>query len=237
MAIARAGSATDLGIQNPISGTTYSASFTLDAAADFLLIGLFGDTNDTFDGATKPTWNGVTMTLIGKRNATGGGDRFVYLWYLAGPATGSHTFVATSTAGGIAAHAVAQGYSGAKQTGQPDSSAVNEDVTVSGTFTATTTVVAANCWLFLVDRHNTSVDSTAGAGANLLLATGTGLAIFDSNGTVATGARTMVVNNSANPYFAWCIASIAEASGATDTQEWRGCFPPQKLSTWPSATY
>lgn len=217
MAIARAGAAVDLGLQNPISGSTYSVTFSLDAAADFLLIGLFGDSNDTFDGATKPTWNGVTMTLIGKKNAIGGGDRWVYLWFLAGPATGSHTFVATSTVASVVGHAVAQGYSGAKQTGQPDSSVVNEDDTVSGTMTATTTVVAANCWLFLVERHNTSVDSTAGAGANLLLATGTGLAIFDSNGTVATGARTMVVNNSATPYFAWCIASIAEATGGGAT--------------------
>lgn len=137
--------AKDLG--NNGGGGTLTSAYTCGSGSNTMLIVAFqGD--QTNDDITGVTYNGVAMTLVNKTHSAG--DRWVYMYYLLAPASGSHNVVITSTNSHYLL-ALAADYIGVKQSGQPDNNAINhKDAPGSDTLTTTLTTVADNCFTILV---------------------------------------------------------------------------------------
>ncbi len=89
-----------------------------------------------------------------------------------------------------AIYGFASSYSGALQSGQPDSVHGANTASNSGTnYTDNTTVVATGCWLAAVVLDD---DNNISAGSNTIKrGAGARRAFFDSNATVGTGAQTL----------------------------------------------
>lgn len=195
-----------LDVYTAASGTS-SWSHTCTGSDIILLVGAYA----LSDTVSSVTYNGVSMTLIGKTTFPGSGRQGAYLYYLINPATGSHT---VSVTGGTGIGSAS--YTGAKQTGQPDSS--NTGTQTGTAITMTTTVVASNCWLVGVEADPNGGE-TAGAGTTIRGTDGNGLVFADSNGVVGTGSQSLVVNHG-NGASAWVVASIAPAaSGGGETAD------------------
>lgn len=145
------------------------------------------------------TYNAVAATEVDEQVASDGTDSVrLSLYILAAPATGANNVVATisGTLNGSKQFAVnAQTYTGAAQTGQPDSTG---NFTATGSsaasVTVSTTVVASNTWLVGGASENQGDIAAGAAGAGT---TYRGSAQFnmygaDSNGTVGTGSQSLV---------------------------------------------
>jgi hypothetical protein len=161
------------------------------------------------DCSMTATYNGVAMNLIGKTSFPGSGRQGTYLFLLLAPATGSHT-VALSCGHGVGSSS----YTGAAQTGQPDSSAVN--ITAGGTtpVVMTTTVVGSGTWLIGAEADG-SGGETANAGTTVRKTDGNGLVLADSNGTVGTGSRSLSLNvGTTGANRGWIVLSLAAAAAS-----------------------
>lgn len=161
---------------------------------------------------TGLTWdNGGTnqaMTQVGSGQI--GSSRVMTMWILVAPTSGNKTLhVAAASADHVFLSTSA--YSGAKQTGQPDSHA--DHAGVASPATGTTTVVASSSWLVMCASGESGSTS---AGTSTTQRAGDGFAgnltaIMDSNGTVGTGAQSLNATSAGN--IAWNIVSIAPAAG------------------------
>lgn len=196
------------------SPVTFSHTCT---GSDRILIVFVWDTAGTSHGTTGVTYNGVSMTQIGTAQThPTTGVSSTSAWYLIAPATGSNTIsIATTTAGSTAA--VAMSYTGAKQSGQPDSNAKNSyNTTAHTTWSLSTTVVASNCWLAagMVDDSNAP---TAGASTTMRQNSASGFGGFDSNGTVSTGSQTLNFAFSSSGKQTGIIVSIAPSVATATT--------------------
>ncbi len=170
------------GSANTVAGTTVTlSSFAATSDNSIAIIYLFKDTGDTVTGVTV---NGNAATYVNKQNLTG--TQWGYIYYYLNPPTSAVNYVATSSASSYWDIAVSI-YSGAKQSGQPDS---NNTGSASPSVTLSTTVVASDCWLASYARNTVSGVPAAGTGTTSRGTT----SLFrygDSNGTVGTGAQTM----------------------------------------------
>lgn len=158
------------------------------------------------DAVSAVTYNGTSMTLVNKTSFPGSGRQGTYLYYLIAPSTGSNTIAVT---GGTGVGGVS--YTGAKQTGQPDSSAVANNGAATS-ITLTTTVVASGCWLVCAVADGAGGE-TAGAGTTIRQTDGNGLVLADSNASVGTGSQSLIVNFSSTVN-AGVIASFAPVPDA-----------------------
>ncbi len=162
------------------------------------------------------TYAGAAATHFGVDQSQGNDIDSVYIKQA--PATGTNNVVVT-TSGNISGSSHQMrfpilSYSGAAQTGQPDSIASTSG---SGTTTqtATTTVVAANCWLVGYARNDAElVSAGTGTTGRCIASTGRG---SDSNGTVAVGARSLQWTTVGNT--SWCghVESIAPVSASANS--------------------
>lgn len=199
-------------------GTTLTFAHTCTGSDLILFVGAVGNnTGSATDDITGATYNGVAMTLVNKTFVAA--DRYRYLFYLLAPATGANNVVITSSTSGGYKGGNAISYTGASQTGQPDSNATAE--TTGTTITPTTTVVASNCWLVSVAGVG-GASPAAGAGATIR-GTAQAVTFFDSAGTVATGSQGMTINTDdagSRPIMA-VIASFkpVAASGPTNLNQ------------------
>lgn len=98
--------------------------------------------------------------------------------------------------------------------------------------------------VFCYGTHNASLTYTAGTNYTLLdgsipaavPATPEGGAQYRiTSSALSASVAHMTASTTANTYRLLTAAFKGAATG--DTQEWRGCFPPAKRMTWPSATY
>lgn len=209
--------AADLG-NNSGSGT-FTNAYTVGSGSNrYLIIAFLGDTAS--DDITGVTYNGVSATLLTK-NTNLDSARFVYVYGLANPASGSNTLSITSTN----SHYIivtAESFSGVAQTGQPDSSGIASTTATGFTGVAvSTTVVAANSWVVGVF----GVRFTSGGGGNN---TASGLtvrvnnaqfndiALFDSNGAVSTGSFSSAMSQDAGSSsgFDGILVSLSPAGAA-----------------------
>ncbi len=205
MAIAYVGSA-DLG-NNGGSGT-FTGAYTVGAGANRLLVVCFeGDVSGGADDITGVTYNGVSMTLVDKRDA-GGAGRITYLYFLLGPASGTHNVVITSTASHMLIP-VAADYSGVKQTSQPDNSTTNS-TTYESNLTTVLTTIADNCWTILGSISLLSQSAGAGSTRRVEGATYDEPDIFDSNGVI-TPAGSYSMRTDASTFLVHIMASFAPA--------------------------
>lgn len=196
MAISR-GNKTDLGING---GTTNSltAAHAVDVNSNWLFVGFLGDTVGGFDDITGVTYNGVSMSLLA--NMTTGldtNDRFLYLYHLQNPATGSHNVVISSTNNHYLL-GLAIDYGGVGSLGTPASGAVAypSDSPTTHTLTVNTTINVVGSWDLWLQGI---IDGNGGIGGGWGTMTSTNLTFqqsgaavsepnfWDSNGTVSTG--------------------------------------------------
>lgn len=161
------------------------------------------------DNISAVTWDGVAMTKVAAVQTPS--DRYASLWRVANPASGA----AIAFTGGSFWRSFSFYYTGAAQTGQPDSSNTG---TSSGStaISVASTVVASDCWLVMCQK-----DATGGATytpSNALAsmranADAGGIAIADSNGAVSTGSQTGTLTGPGTGAHGGIVFSIAPADG------------------------
>jgi hypothetical protein len=151
------------------------------------------------------TYNGIGATLIGHRND---GVTEMSIWYLDGPAAGTHNIVATvSTSQDI--NMVGASYSGVSGTAQPDANVLGGTVFVSS-WTQALTTITDNSWTVMVaDLHTGGTGVASGTGATLR---------WTSAG--ATGGRTGILDSAALIHPASTYSMTA--TGGDGTSFWGG---------------
>lgn len=196
------------GAISAVSTSQTPTSVAVSGADTIGLVYVVGDT--AADNITAVTWNGVSMTKIAAVQTPT--DRWISVWWIANPASAT----TISFTGGAFWRSYSSYYTGAKQTGQPDSSATNTNTASTG-ITAATTVVADNSWLVLFQKDKTGGITYTAANDIASMRANTddgGIAIGDSNTTVATGSRTGGVTSgtsSDHGAIAFSIAPVAVA--------------------------
>lgn len=197
---------TDGGLVNPGTSLTWAHPCTGSDLA--LFVGLFGD--DTSDTITGVTYNTVAMTQIGVIQVLT--DRFVYLYGLLNPASGTHDVVASSSASIVIAGS-SSSYTGVGTL--IDSSSTASDGGGDNLFTQATTVVATSCWIHWAFKNTTggAVTPSSGPVATQRLSH-SGLYTWDSNGTVSTGPQSSTVDMGVNVPAAGVMVSFAPAVAA-----------------------
>jgi len=188
------------------SATSLTWSHTCSGSDRVLVVGIL--TNNTTDILTGVTYNGVAMSLVDKQVMIN--NFWGYSYYLIAPDTGANNIVISFSSASLIA-GLAQSYTGVSQSGFPDSHTIG--VTTGSSINCTTTVVASNCWLWV----NARTSNTPGVGAGTTereQVYGTGITA-DSNGTVGTGAQTLVITNTTpgGTPVGWMILSMAPAPG------------------------
>lgn len=154
-----------------------------------------------------------TMSLAAKFLNVPESINYTYLYYLVAPSTGTHAIVCT-TSSSILQEGSSVSYTGAKQTGQPDSTNTGGSGAATS-FTLSTTVVATNCWLVGVLRDN-GAGPSAGTGTTLRVTFGTFAAIqVDSNGTVGTGSQSLQATVGVAAAWSGIVASMAAVDSVT----------------------
>lgn len=200
-------------------------SHTCTGSNLILIAGFWAESSNTISGVT---YNGVSMTQATLSGLTSGNNR-VYLFYLVNPTTGANNIVATYANSGNLKYGIAESYTGAKQTGQPD--AVANNVTNSATSLSNSpTTVAANSWIAAI-AYGGNAATFAGTGSfaatPVFWGTGgptsglgwNGMCFLDTNAAIATPASTAVglSMSGANNEMAIATMSIAPAVAATTT--------------------
>lgn len=196
------------------AATSFSYSFTVGTGANrILFVGAWGATTDVLTGAT---YGGISMVLVGKVQCPS--DRWVYLWYLTNPASGANNVVISSSTG-TSISSQAASYTGAAQTGQPDSSN-----TITGTiqqnWSASLTTVADNSWTIAFMRESLGSATTVNTGTTILEDNPNGTHLYDSTSAVnpagSTSLSGLISRGTAN--IGIVAASFAPAAAANLTK-------------------
>lgn len=190
-------------------GTTITNSLDAGSAANRVLIcGVTGDT--TSDLMTNATYNGVAMTKIGVVKNPGSGARYIYLWMLVNPASGTNDLVYTNSSSAYC-------FSGATVL----SGVSAEDTTVSAktktagsgsTYNHSITTVADNCWLVGFTSNN---GNNISAGANTTLREASASSVRSDTNAAQTPAGAYALNWSAtSAEWASVVTAVAPVAAA-----------------------
>lgn len=197
--------------------TSLTFAHTTSAGSDRLMVVTAGSNTTSVPTVDDVKYNGDQLIEVDEKFE--GTNVRLALWYMVAPDSGTNnvvvTWSGTGTGAGQQLNAVSQTYTGASQTGQPDSNGFdifsNEDP-----FAVSTTVVASNCWLAGAFQGSTG---EIAAGSPVAPTVQRGVDQFnqvgvDTNGVVGTGAQT--INwDAANPDTGvGLVISIAPAGGA-----------------------
>lgn len=152
---------------------------------------------------TGITYAGVAMTRV----ASEVGAANVGLFYLINPASGANNVV-ISLGSSQFISGISSSYTGAKQTGQPDSSNTrNASGTTSGNIS--TTVVAPNSWTISVQKAASSAITGGTNATERADGDNSEMNISDSNGPLAAGSQTMQMTSAVNATWNQVIASFS----------------------------
>jgi hypothetical protein len=157
--------------------TSISATQTIAAASNEILwVGVLADHNNT-----SGTYNGASLYPTINYAVVGDSGRYLSLYCLASPASGSHQLTITASSSELI-QLYAVSYSGAAQNCHPDAIATAQVSSTALTMNVTTTV--ANAWTLMVDRTK---QGSIAAGTGTVSRVQSGFtAMFDSSGTIAT---------------------------------------------------
>lgn len=170
-------------------------SLTLAANATCLVASIYY--NPIAGTVTPPTWNGVSMTLVGSVDFSNNSPAVVpglqnLLYYLLNPATGTHSLV-TAESEGRPLGCSAASYIGVGAVGASG----HNGSAVAGTLTTSVTTTKTGSWLVMGASGNNTL--TAGTGSTQRNTQSTAQeAIYDSNGAVTVGANTMATGQASN---------------------------------------
>jgi len=189
--------ATDGG-NNGGGSTSLTFSHTVTGSDPILFVGFVGDLIANPDLITGVTYNGVAMTQVRASNLSGC-ERWVYLYGLTAPATGSHSVVITSS-GVQWVLAGAASYTGASAVRNSTNSTSGTPATTWTTFLTPDTDA---CWMVLME-HARGASPTAGAGSTLRAvdAANATWGLFDSNGPITPPSSYSMTTNRASATFA-----------------------------------
>lgn len=197
---------------NGAGSSSLNRSHTCSGSDRILWVGVA-----TASGASVPvtgvTYNSVAMTKVTSIVPQSNWD--LSLWYLAAPATGTNTI--TATCGSAPAHAfriMSASYTGASQTGIPDSSNSATGVTTSRT--VSTTTVADNCWVVGLGMTGASaiVPSTGMTTRSETDSASSSTVLADSNGPKTPAGSYSMTFTTANDSTGLIVASFAPATAA-----------------------
>lgn len=189
-----------------VSSLTYSHTCT----GSNLSLTVFVDYQAADLTITGATYNGVAMSVYFPDTLYNSARKWAF-FHLEGPSTGANNIVVSmsgTTTQRLGACSVS--HTGAAQSGQPDSS--NSDTTVRSvtSYSHSTTVVAANCWL--IGSTFSGNLPTAGAGTTIRTTEPSPfddpIRLSDSNGTVGTGSQSLAWTQTPANQFAGFIVSL-----------------------------
>jgi len=145
----------------------------------------------TTDLITATEWgSGVPMTKIAAIKTPS--DRWISAWWVANPAS-SATITFT---GGSFWRSYSLYYTGASQTGQPDSFNTGS-ITSALSLSIASTVVASDCMFVMGTKGGAGTSAASGVLTNMRVSADEGaLAVGDSNGAVGTGSQTGTITQS-----------------------------------------
>lgn len=188
------------------SSATNTVSHTCTGSNLILFAGFVGAVGA--DNLTTITYNSVAMTLINKVLTPT--DRYVYLYYLASPATGAHNLVATMSGSTDFTEIFGSSYTGANQTRIPDSNTTNTASSATA-ITTTLTTVASSCWTIVMVNCSNAGTITGGTGTTTRVVDNTiPGGICDSNGPLLPGSTSLITNKGgSNGALATVMASFA----------------------------
>lgn len=190
MAIARENSAN---VNQSTGSSTYTQSYTCTGSNLTLVVGFV---TGTTDNVTSVTYNGVAMTQAQKVQMAGS-NRWSYIYYLIGPATGANNIVWNFSAGQDIVFGGIASYTGTNQTAIDGSQ--TDSVNGATSLTNSQTVTANNSWVS-VFFYTTGTSMAAGSGASFFQTVNDNVASSDTNGAVASGTnnQTATWSGSAN---------------------------------------
>ncbi len=191
-----------------VSGGGVSASFWSHTVAGgsnrLLVVGAFDDTGVS-NLLTAVVWNtSESFTKIGQ--VQGPGDRWVSLWYLLNPTSGTFNVALTTTAGAFQGYATS--YSGV---GALDATTTATASGSPGPVSATITV-ATNAWIVSILKEDLGAGITW-TNATERRATGNGLHMADSNAALTGSQTTQGTLGGGSHSYGLVVASFTEAGG------------------------
>jgi hypothetical protein len=197
------------------NSTFLNWNHTCSGSNRLLIVAAFG--NNQSNSLASCTYNGVTMSLLGVTPPLVPGDRCVWLWSLVAPATGTNACQINTASGVIdAMSAISASYTGAAQTGQPESAEADTGSSANPCTTSHTLGTAA--WIIGVFKQNGAAGTmTSGTNATVRLENASGVVLVDSNGVLTSGAKTLTVTPSGSTSWAWATGGFVEASGGGAT--------------------
>lgn len=203
---------------NTTSSTSVSVSHT-NTGSNLILMGACWHGTDEVESMT---YNSVAMTEIA-RNADTRDSEFSYL---INPATGANTLSCSWSSSAAFSGIMGMSYTGAAQTGQPDSSNSASQSTGAATVTISTTVVdTSGAWFVCVYVADGGGAFTPNSPTSLNKSQTSAQETFqgyDSNGTVASGSQTCSVTydgGGGTLTFRKYIASISDAAAAAAVEK------------------
>lgn len=217
-----------------MSGATWSTSVsslswshTVSAVGDpFLVVAVATWHAAALRTATAVTYNGVALTKLDSITATlESANQDTEIWYLAAPATGTHTVAVTLSGTTSFAMGVAQSYVGIDQTTPIDSHSIGQGLVAANSFSQATTVVSSTAELVGFGWvRPTPVGTTAGANTTTRVLTNEGLFGGDANSIVVPGSRSLTWNRTGAT--AWpgvatlSIVNVNDSLSVSKTATW-----------------
>ena len=169
-----------------------------------LLVACYGDS--TITDISGVTYNGVAMSLHGTPILLPYDDRYFYLFYLYGPAAGTHNVVVSAAVSTVISGQSAS-YLNVSQSGFPDAGTTNTSASAS-TLSGTVTTVAPGAWTFICAK-TAGATPTVTTGTQRLSSGATNLCMGDSGGPLAPGSDTLAMSNSTPAPVGLYVVSLA----------------------------
>lgn len=204
------------------SGTSFSQSFTVTAGTDnYLVVSIVNQAG--VDNVNTPTYNGVSMSLLYKRqNTVAQGGEWQYWYGLAAPATGANTLAFTCISS-CAPIWSGWGFTGMKQTSQPDATNGKSAGSASSFNISVTSTVAGTYVLMNSDDNNGNMAAGTDTTKVSTYAAGLGQQRFEYTGSTAVAGK-YVLNTSGSNGGAQdaTVIALAPATASAATRVPRG---------------
>lgn len=192
-----------------VSSHTYSHTVAAGSNMILFVCSANGEGAST-DRMSGVTYNGTSMTAVNSKQLNPNG--WTHIHYLAAPSTGANNVTITWISAVGASRGVAVSYSGASQTGIPDSQTTGNQSTSPQT--CSTTVVTDQSWLLMNNVADRNITASTGATVRSSGWADVG-AVFDSNGGVGTGSQSMQTTTVGTASYGYAICSFAPAAAAS----------------------
>lgn len=195
-----------------VTGSGTSLTFSHTCTGSNLILVCYADHGSGVN-ITGVTYNGTSMTAV-DTVLSGDGEK-MDSFYLIAPSTGANNVVISAASATLIIGASGS-YTGAKQSGQPDTHTTDSATGTDDQVDCTVTVVADNSWGTMGVRGTGAGTSSAGANTFQRAANSGNVQLYDSNGTWAAGSHTLSATgvNASSGNGAACELTIAPVVAA-----------------------